>query len=312
MAKQQKNEAVTATFHYLVREELQDGKDPKVIPFSQDEFDDLCNAIKNQKSPNLKVKEEFRQVKYGQIVPFHNAVSLNDQCLFGAFEGAYSGHAFTNSDKGDISADSINQRKFHFLLYLSDTGKIYIGAQYLGNYGDWTGLRHTIVSLLPNQSTIQSYTFRQDEVDFTKAVAKEVRVSLSRNGESLESKNLFSQSSMIAVRKKSKEDGFEDKVQKTLIPLMMSSIDKRKQAIAELLTGSDLYDVKDNDIENCTIVASVNGRDRVIYMFGGANFASRFKLDVELKVDGHPKYDQTKKAMYDVLRDEIISRKEDV
>lgn len=311
MAKQRKDEAVTASFHYLQREKKVEGQQPESVPFSKDEFDTLCAKIEKQKLPDLDDPEQFSAVKFGRVVPFSKVKRLDDRCLFGVYEGAYWGHAYKNSDKGDISAESINQRRFHFMLYLSDSGKIYVASQYLGNYGGYTSLKRTVLSYLEHSSQIEAHSFRQDAIDLTKAVAKEVKVSMSTTAKKITSDNLFSSGSMVAVKKRSAEDGFETEVKQSLFPLLKSPVEKRKQAIAEMLKKS-LIDVKDVDIENCTVLASVNGRDRVIYVLGGSSFASRYFLDVQIKYDGHPDYDQTRDAIYDALKHEVVAGKEDV
>jgi len=311
LARQRKDEAVTASFHYLQREHKVEGAQPKIIPFSQKEFDDICDKVLNQKLPDLNDPDEFNAVKFGRVVPFSKVKRLDPRCLFGIFEGSYWGHSFKNSEKGDISADSINQRKFHFMLYLSDSGRIYVASQYLGNYGSYTSLKHTVKSYLTKPSQIEASSFRQDSINLDKAVAKEVKVSMSTTGKKITSDNLFSSGSMVAVKKRTAEDGFETEVKKSLFPLMKSPVEKRQKAIADMLKKSQI-DVNDDDIENCTVLANVNGRDRVIYVLGGSSFASRYFLDVEVKYDGHPDYDQTRDAIYDVLKHDIIAGKEDV
>ncbi len=311
MPKQKKDEVVTASFHYLEREIKAKDQEPKVVPITQDEFDALCTKIEKQVLPDLNDPEQFNAVKFGRVVPFSKVQRVNGKCLFGVYENAYWGHSYKNSEKGSISADSINQRRFHFLLYLSDSGRIYVASQYLGGYGGYTSLSRTIKSYMEKSAQLDFHSFRQDAIDLNKAVAKEVKVSMSSKGKKITSDNLFSSGSMVAVKKRTAEDGFETEVKKSLFPLLKSPVEKRKQAIAEMLKKS-LIDVKDEEIENCTVIASVNGRDRVIYVLGGRDFASRFYLDVEIKYDGHPDYEQTRTAMFDVLKNDIVAGKEDV
>lgn len=299
MQKYKKDEVVTASFHYLQRELRGKDQESKVVPISEDEFEALCHNIMNQGLPDLTDPDQFNAVKFGRVVPFSKVQKVDGRSLFGVYENAYWGHSYKNSDKGDISAGSINQRRFHFLLYLSDSGRIYVASQYLGGYGGYTSLSRTIKSYMVNSSQLDFHSFRQDAINLDKAVAKEVKVSMSSTGKKITSDNLFSSGSMVAVKKRSADDGFETEVKKSLFPLLKSPVEKRKQAIAEML-GKSLIDVKDEDIENCTVIASVNGRDRVIYVLGGRDFASRFHLDVEIKYDGHPDYDKTRAAMFDV------------
>jgi len=311
LPKHNKNDIVTASFHFLQREIKKDGQDKTTEAIEQSEFDALCDKIMHQPSPDLKDPPQFDAVKFGRVVPFSSVKKISDRCVFGVYENAYWGHSYKNSEKGIISADSINQRHFHFLLYLSDSGRIYVASQYLGGFGGYTSLSNTIRRYMGNPAQIEFHSFRQDAIDLSNAIAKEVKVSMSSKGNKISSKNFFSSGSMVAVRKRNADDGFEAEVRKSLFPLLKSTVDRRKESIAKMLRSS-LIDVKDEDIENCTILATVNGRDRVIYVLGGYDFASRFFLNVRVTRDGHPDYNETQKAMFDILKDQILSGKEDV
>lgn len=311
MPKHNKEDLVTASFHFAQREVKKEGHETEIVAFTQAEFDSLCDKILNQPAPDLTDLEQFNAIKFGRIVPFKDTKRVDQRCLFGVYENSYWGHSYRNSDKGDISADSINQRKFHFLLYLSDSGRIYIASQYLGHFGGYTSLSKTIKSYLDKHSEIEFHSFRQDEIDLRDAVAKEVKVSISSKNKKISSDNFFSSGSMVAVRKRSADDGFEEEVRKSLFSLRKSPIEKKKQALAEMMRKS-LIDVSDADIENCTIVASIDGRDHVIYLLGSYDFASRFLLNVAINFDGHPKYEETFKAMYGILEHQIIAVKENV
>lgn len=311
MAKYKRDEIVSVSFHYMDRKVVTEGNEPKRHPFSPQEFEYLCAGITNQKAPDLTIKEQFDSVKFGKVVPFSKLTQVDKRCIFGVYEGAYWGHSYKNSEKGDISAESINQRRFNFMLYLSESGRIYIASQYLGLYGFYDGLKKTILNLLPSKKGVEVHTFRQDAIDYSKAVAKEVKVSISSAGDKITSDNLFSSGSMVAVKKRTADDGFEEEVRKSILSLISSPLEKKKKAIADLLKKS-LIDVPDEEIENCTVLASIGKVERIIYVLGGSDFASRFPIDVEIKYDGHPDYDSTMKAMYDLLAREIIARKEDV
>src|SRR5688572_7219133 len=89
---------------------------------------------------------------------------MKDACLVYT-RAPTGGHSYRNSSKGEISADSINQRRFHFLLYLAESGRVYIGTQYLGNFGAYEPLRRTIIELFSGSQAIHSHTFRVETVD---------------------------------------------------------------------------------------------------------------------------------------------------
>lgn len=78
------------------------------------------------------------------------------------------------------------------------------------------------------------------------------------------------------------------------------------------MNANELIDVKDDEIADCTIIADVNGRTRNIYMIEQGSFASQFHIDVPFNADGHPQREPTKKVMLSLLKENIISRGENV
>jgi hypothetical protein len=182
----------------------------------------------------------------------------------------------------------------------------------LGHFGGYTRLCGTIRSLLSDPKSVQSHSFRLDATDLQHAKAKEVKVSFARKSTSIAAKNLFSQGGMIAFKKSGKNDGFEAQVQEKIFGLLGQGRADIKKGIAKLLKETNLFDVSDEDIEDCTVIANVNGKQKTIYMLQSGHFATKFPLDVSLNADGHPEYDKTKTAMIELWRDEIIARREDV
>jgi hypothetical protein len=151
-----------------------------------------------------------------------------------------------------------------------------------------------------------------DAGHYKNAAAKEVKVTIAKKGQSIASSNIFQQSAVIAFKKQNKDDGFEEEVSKRLLAFFGQPLNTIKKAVASILKENELMDVSDEDIQDCTVVASVNGSRKVIYLMESGLFATRFPLDVPLNSNGHPKYDETKQAIIKTLETEIISRSEDV
>jgi hypothetical protein len=205
----------------------------------------------------------------------------------------------------------VSLRPFHFLLYLSEGGRIYVGSQYLGQFGGYGALQNALRNFLNDPDEIFSHSFRVGASSYAKAAAKEVRVSFSSHNASIAANSTFTQSGMIAFKKASSNDGFEQQVSNRFLSLIGLPRNEVKKAVAALLNESDLMDVKDTDIEDCTVLASVNGHRKVIYLMESGSFASRFPIDVPIDDDGHPKFAETRAAMIKSLKDEIISRQKD-
>jgi hypothetical protein len=255
--------------------------------------------------------EEVRdKLRYRNMVPIEQVTLESPNSAFGVYRGAYWGHSFDNTDKGKIPADSINLRPFYFLLYLSQSGRIYVGVQYLAQYGSYIALKNTIERFLPAYKKVVAHSFRFDAPSLEDLEPKEIRVHLSSKSDSLASDNVFGESALVAFKRKAPGDAFTQEVKKKLIPFVGTSADKVKKAVAAVINDSALMDVDDDDIVGCTIFGEVKGRPRTVYMMGQGVFASHFPLTVSFNDDGYPQYDPTKKAMFETLAEQIISRKE--
>lgn len=307
-----KNEAVTVSFHYLNREFKGENGKPVIKFFSQEEFDGLVNKLEAAPKIDLTDEEQKDLLRFRDVVLLENLKKIDKRTLFGVFKASYWGHEYENTDKGLIPAESISLRPFHFLLYLGSSGKIYLASQYLGQFGGYAGLLKTVAAALPNSESVRSHSFRVDAGHYKDAAAKEVKVTIAKKGQSIASANVFQQSAIIAFKKQSKDDGFEEEVSKRLLSFFGQPIDTIKKAVAAVLKENQLMDVSDEDIQDCTVVASVNGSRKVIYLMETGLFATRFPLDVPLNANGHPKYEETKQAILKTLETEIISRSEDV
>ena len=132
MARRRKKEEVSVSFHYLFREMENRAGEVDQKGFSQSEFDNLVQNLLDFPQVDLSEEDVIDRLIFKRFVPIEKVTKINSRTAFGVFRSAYSGHAYDNSEKGKISADSVSLRPFHFLIYLSDTGRIYLAAQYLG------------------------------------------------------------------------------------------------------------------------------------------------------------------------------------
>lgn len=305
-----KQETVSVSFHYLTRGQKK-GDELVNVPFTQTEFDALFAVLDAKPKIDLTNPSAADRVRYRLEAPIDRVTRHDQQTVTGTFRGAYSGHAYDNTAKGLIPANSISLRPFHFLLYLSESGRIYIGSQYLGQFGGYGGLQRTICDAIANRDGVESNSFRLGGAFYKGAVPKEVHVSFADRSGTIAKDNKFGRRGVIVFTKDGNE-GFEDKVSKRLFPHLGKPKGDMKKAVADLIGESELLGVKDADIEDCTVVAAINGRRTVINMIESGSFATRFPLDVTVNADGHPDYEPTRIAMIDKLKGEIISRKEDV
>jgi hypothetical protein len=309
----QKREPVSVSFHYLAKETKDRKGAIACHPFSRQDFAALSGRILNLPPLDLSDERIKDQMRFKAMVPLERPEQINDRTLFGAYRASYWGHAYENTARGMIPADSLSLRPFFYMLYLSESGRIYIGTQYLGQFGGYTGLKNTLIRLLPEHENVTAHSFRIDSVAYKDVHPKEVRVSVARKGDTIATGNAFSESAIIAFKKQGRRDiGFEEDVKKHLLPHFGKSRNEVRKAVAAILSANELIDVSDDEIADCTIIADVNGRTRNIYMIEQGSFASQFHIDVPFNADGHPLREATKKAMLSLLKENIIARGEDV
>ena len=312
MAKSNSNESVSVSFHYLQKEIINENEERKVNPFTQDEFDKLVNKIKNAQVPNLKDSQDIDLIKSGQLIHFERFEWRDKRCFFALHHSAYWGHSFENSDKGDISAESLNMRPFQFLMYLSDDGKIYIGCQYLGNYGSYSEIKRYIMRTLELGGKVSAYSFRSDEEEFTNVTPVEVKIDLYSQGNKIDDKNTLGSGTAVAFKKDAKDDTFELSVKDKILALIGKPDAQMKKNIAELLNEKGFFKVADEDIMDCKVVVRRSGGGtKTVYIFENGKFATKFQLEVVLESNGHPLQADTRNAMYDKLADKIIARTTD-
>lgn len=242
---------------------------------------------------------------------YSNLELINDRTIFGRFRTSYWGHAFDNTEKGKIGAESMNIRPFFFVLYLSARGKLYIGCQYLGQYGGYQALCRSICRLLDKRGTsLTAHSFRVGASYYKNAIPKEIRVTLARKSSSISSDNKIIRKGYVAFRQERGDTEFAPVVSRRLLSVFDRDAGTIRRAVANLINETELLDVADEDIENCSVVASVDGRRKTLYMFDNDDFATRFPISVPLDADRHPVAAPTKKEIMALLSREIISRSE--
>lgn len=308
--KSNKKESVSVTFHYIEKGLKNKDNDFIRSPFKEGEFNYLIDQIFSQPAPDMSIKNDFDGLKYGRIVPFINLEKIDNRTIFGQYKSAYWGHSYENTDKGKISAGSLNIRDFYFVLYLAEDGRIFLGCQYLGNYGDYGSLSQSIMRLSGINEGIRSCSYFSDFEDLRNTVPQEVRISLSSNNPSLAAGNVFNSGSLVAFKKSGKDETFELTVRENLLSMIGRPKAQLKRQIAAMLRNNQLFSVSDEDIEDCVVTVRriKSGGTKNVYLFGDPRRATHFHLDVDLDSEGLPVASQAREAMLKKLRDEIISK----
>lgn len=310
---QRKREEATVSFHYLVREKRVTGKLPEAIPFSIDQFKSFCDRLLGLADIDLTDEETCKRLKRAINSPVEMCEMIDDRTLFGRFRSLYTGHSYDNTDVGEIPDSSVSLRPFFFLAYLSESGRIYVGSQYLGQFGGYAGLYRTLRLLLPQSDAVASYAFRHDSTSYVGANPKEIRVNFSRKPKEITGAHEFGQrGAMTFKRTSNKDEEFNIAVTTRILSKLGQPQAILKKAVADMISGNEILALRDDDIEDCTVVATVNGKDRTINIIEVGHFATRFPLDISDYVKGHPHREKSKMAMINLLKKQIISRTEHV
>lgn len=301
-----KSEEVSASFHYLIRVR-KSGDDEVVIPFTTADFAALFAKMRSQRPFDLTSEADIERLRSHKEGPLENIELVNQRTITGTFKASYYGHGYDNSEKGRISADSVNLRPFHFVLYLAESGRIYVGSQYLGLFGGYRILRDTIKGMMPESTGIRSLSYRLGASYYKNAEPKEIRVNVANKSTSLAGRSQLGGKMMIALTRTSKDDPLVNRVKHNVIPFFGKGQREIRQAVAGLMNQSDLLEIDDEDVLDCTVLADLNGKSTTIYMFENGIRATRFKLDVAVDDDGHPANADTCNEIINALDDHVIS-----
>jgi hypothetical protein len=306
MVRRKKHDQATVSFHFLQREKRKKGKNVVTDPFTPTEFNQLCTSVEAQPWPDTSDREILSKLRDGSLVPFRDFHRVDDRLAHGRFSNAYTGHAFENSDHGKIAAESVNQRLFHYILYHSDDGRIFVGAQYLGHYGGYERLRYGLVKHLPASKGTRSYSFRRELNDKTSLTAKEVILSVTSKGRDDEDNRLTKKRVLVLKRDGKDDHEFSEAAREDLLPIMSEDLASKKDILRDYLVGKNLISADDDDLKDCVVVVDIDGKEERLHVIGESSFATKYPLSVPYNIDGHPQPEPTLTAMLKLLDREII------
>jgi len=308
MRKKVKQDEVSVSFHSLVKTSKEGAKEI-VGRFKKSDIESLYNHLEEVSLLDLSAEDVSDKIRYRNLSPIVKLERVTKRLICGQYEASYWGHSYKNSDKGNIKADSINLRPFFFLIYLSASGRIYIGSQYLGNFGGYSAIKNTILSNFSNKGSIKSTSFNFASENFQHADPKEVIVSYFKKGEDITSKKKLGSKGVFSFKLQKDEVDLKKQVKDQL--LLKSSPKEVRRSVANILSSAELIELDDSEIENCRVLATIQGgRPKTFYLIEGSNFATRFHVDVTYRPNGHPKYKKMKKEAIRVLKEIVLSRVE--
>ncbi len=313
MARRNRKDKVTVSFHYLTRVVAGSDGDPKTTPLNAAEFREAMERIAAAPPIDTSTQEGVDKLRFSSAAPVEGVIEVEPELYFGRYKGIYTGHTYHNTAKGEIPYNSASVRNFYFIAYRSNSsGRVYLATQYLGQFGDYSGLKNTITRAFTNKKGIESHSFRNHSTAFQQVKAKEIMIEYMKPGANAGSGNSFGNISTIVLRRSGDGSEFEAATRKRLFSLFDKPKDKIKTEVAKILQEDQLIAVSDDDILNCTVLAEVDGSERRYYFINDSNHATHFQLSVGLDEHGHPDPTQLITAMRKVLKEQILKKAENV
>jgi hypothetical protein len=305
MAKRQATQHISASFHYFVKN-MNNDQEAVDLGFSREEFQRLVRRIENVNPIDFGIEAETDRIKSGENIPFVSHEAISENRHFGCFEGAYYGQEYRNTRVGTIDAESLNLRKFFYLLEHRRDGKIVVGVQYTGRFGDYDGIRRCFSHLLKGNSykvISRSFSIMRDQLGDGEPV--ELKLNIRRQNNRVGGAGLFSKNAVFAIRSSEYGDGFADDVREAL-GNVNGTVRNRKAALTRLINNGEMLDIADDDIQGCTVIVRKDGRQSTVYVLGDSSFATKFPLNVQVNLNGLPNSGETRDEMLRVL-DNIIT-----
>ncbi|WP_332756848.1 hypothetical protein [Sphingomonas sp. LB2R24] len=283
------------------------------MPFSVAEFKEAMDRIVATPKIDTSTQEGVDKLRFSPTVPIDNFTEIEPNLYFGTYQGIYTGHTYQNTAKGEIPYNSASLRTFYFMAYWSKPkGRVYVATQYLGQFGDYTGLKNTISRAFSNKKGVESHSFRNNSTAFQKVKAKEISVEYMKSGSDAGTANSFGNVATIVLKRSGDGNDFAEATRKRLFSIFDGPKDKIKTEVAKILRENRLTSIADSDVINCTVLAEIDGAERRYHFINDSNYATQFHVSVGMDLHGHPEPTQLQTAMRNMLMDEILAKSENV
>jgi hypothetical protein len=307
MAKRQRNNLVTASFHYLVKsvanEDDPDQQDE--VGFTRAEFERVLNRIRDIHPLDETDPDIVAAIKSGRDLPFSAYEEAEPGLHFGDFDGAYYGQRYRNNRLGVVEAADLNMRGFHYLVSRLRDGKILVGTSYHGLYGDYGGLRSCFSYLLRGNHRVASKTLTSIAAEIGDGEPVSLKLTYRRAADRPERAPLFGGSGVIAITRSDFGDNFRERMQETARQVQ-GDAEQRKRALAEIVNRGELISLDEDDIVGCSAVVREDGRQRTVYLLGENSTSTKFFLTAGMNEHGIADRQTVKREMIRVMRERIM------
>lgn len=310
MPKIRARDRVTVAFHYfdIKIPSDEEGGDPSYEGFDKYQIEILRDRLLDIQSLDLNKEEILSMLRSKKAVPIEDVEQIDERTFFGRYKGAYWGHGYDNTAAGYIPPDSVSLRPFYFLLYFSTDGKIYLGCQYLGQFGSYTGLKNTLIKLFSGNYEIAAHSFRSEAADLENVLPKEVRVTVASSPENANQDNINKTQRITMLSRVPRGSSLQTDLKKTLISNFKKP-EILKKKVSDILRRDEIIAFDDDDIVDCVIVAEINGRPFTMHFMEEGSRATQFELKkVTYEADGHPNRERVKEGAISLLEQRVLSK----
>lgn len=307
MAKRQRSQHISVAFNYLVKSTPQEDDPANAIEsgFTQEEFNRVLGRLRDTAPLDDADDEVVRQIKLGTNMNFLRFIELEPGVYFGDFEGAYYGQRIRNNILGDIDPDSLNSRRFHYIIARLRDGKILVGVTYHGNFGDFDGLRSCLSYHLQGNYRVASKTLRNISTEIGEGHPVSLKLTYRKAADRPEHRPLFGTSGEIAIKKADFGADFEERVVAGVRQVRGTDRD-RKRVLAEIVAQGDMLELDADDIIGCSAVVRQDKKYRTVYFLGENPNSTRFPLNLAVGIHGDADHQQVAAEMRRIMRESIV------
>jgi hypothetical protein len=307
MAKKHRSQNVAVAFNYLVKSVPNDADPDSPIEsgFTHNEFARVLQRLSDTTPLNEADENVVRKIKMGEDMNFLRFSEIEPGLYFGDFEGAYYGQRIRNNIYGDIDPESLNSRRFHYLITRLRDGKILVGVTYHGQYGDFDGLRSSLSHLLRGNFRVASKVLRSVSTEIGEGQPVAIKLTYRRRADQPEGRPLFGASGEIAIKKSDFGDEFGDRVINA-VNRVRGTEAERKRVLAEIVTQGEMLELDEDEIVGCSALVRQKGKYRTVYFLGENPQSTRFPLQVDVGAHGDVNPDEVATEMTRVMRHFIM------
>lgn len=126
LARGNRKDKVTVSFHYLTRVVQDSEGEPKLTKVTAAEFKVAMDKVAALPPSDTSTQEGVDKLRFSSTVPVENLSEIEPNLYFGTYKAIYTGHTYHNTAKGEIPCNSASIGHFTFLHIIPKRVSAYI------------------------------------------------------------------------------------------------------------------------------------------------------------------------------------------